>query len=112
MQLQFPRKLEQKMKIYTFSECSDGGPAAAKKSTQSEVKSHEILLGNNLNGHESEAAVQATPGAQGSKFSSLQRGTSTTEGARREKIKPNADKWHFSTLPRKQSETESIETIN
>ena len=111
MQLQFPRKLEQEMKIckYTFSECSDGGPAAAKKSTQSEVKSHEILLGNNLNGHESGASGQ---GAQGSKFSSLQRGVSTLEGARREKMKPNTDKWHFSTLPRKQSETESIETIN
>ena len=111
MQLQFPRKLEQEMKIYTFSGCSDGGPAAAKKSTQSEVKSHEILLGNNLNGHETGAVPQS---ALGNKFSTLQRGASitTAEGARREKMKPNTDKWHFSTLPRKQSETESIETIN
>ena len=91
----------------TFSGCSEAGAApsvAAKKTSQSEAKSHEILLGNNLSGHEPPG-----PRGQQTRFSTLQRGASsgTAEGAaaaaaRRERMKPNTDKWHFSTLPRKQ----------
>ena len=94
---------ETKKYKFTFSGCSEGAPVAAKKSSQSEVKSHEILLGNNLSGHEPPVPGQGS----GLKFSTLQRGASTAittdkEGARRDKMKPNTDKWHFSTLPRKQ----------
>ena len=101
-----------------------GGSTGTAKPSENEVKSHEILLGNNLN---QQGTVSISHNSH--KFSTLQRVSSTSSGSagvgvrlaplaadqdnnklsiRKEKIKSNPEKWHFSTLPRnikRQSET-------
>lgn len=89
------------------------GSAGTAKPSENEVKSHEILLGNNLNDQGTGSISHNSH-----KFSTLQR-VSTSSGSggvgvrsgadqennklsiRKEKIKSNPEKWHFSTLPRK-----------
>ena len=87
------------------------GSAGTAKPSENEVKSHEILLGNNLNDQGTGSISHNSH-----KFSTLQR-VSTSSGSgvgvrsgadqennkvsiRKEKIKSNPEKWHFSTLPR------------
>ena len=57
-----------------------------------EGKSEEILLGHNLGSPGSSLSLQRPPRGHG--VSELQ------DSVRREKIKSNPEKWHFSTLPR------------
>ena len=57
-----------------------------------EGKSEEILLGHNLGSPGSSLSLQRPPRGHG--VAELQ------DSVRREKIKSNPEKWHFSTLPR------------
>ena len=94
-----------------------GGSTGTAKPSENEVKSHEILLGNNLN-QQGTASISHNS----LKFSTLQRVSSSGSAGvgvvgarpalmaadqdnnklsiRKEKIKSNPEKWHFSTLAR------------
>ena len=83
-----PRKVKH-ISVSGGAETAGGGGG---KTGLSEGKSEEILLGHNLGSPGSSLSLQRPPRGHG--VSELQ------DSVRREKIKSNPEKWHFSTLPR------------
>ena len=83
-----PRKVKH-ISVSGGAETAGGGGG---KQAGCEGKSEEILLGHNLGSPGSSLSLQRP--ARGHGVTELQ------DSVRREKIKSNPEKWHFSTLPR------------